>query len=460
MNYKFPTIVLIVVTVLGMVLPILAVSAGSVNSSYIGTPKFQVRVENQTSTVLPIELDEPTYGYGKTVTVEVWILGVTDMYAYEFTLKWPGIAANWVLDSYTVEGVWANQFVVLPDAGYDLNLGKASTISYKQVAAALPPSAGVSGNVKLATLKFHIYNDIAYWEPLEFVFCVTDTKVSNSCSQRIPLCPPDNAVVVWKWGSKNQGSGIDPPSVSFTYLPLTPIVNQTVTFNASASQSEYEPMSYRWNFGDGNITTAANPIITHGYTSANTYLVTLNVTDSANHSNATTANINVQAVHDVAVTAINPYRTVIGKDSLTSTKVTIADKGDVTETFNVTLYCGTSQVGTQTVTLSSKQSVILSFPWTTPNAIGNFTLRAEDSQVLGQNNTQDSIMTFNLIRISIPGDLSGDGKVNILDITAAAAAYGTKLGDSKWNANADMNEDGTVNILDLTAIAKEYGKSV
>jgi len=79
------------------------------------------------------------------------------------------------------------------------------------------------------------------------------------------------------------------PQANFTYLPLMPIINQTVAFNASQSQlgwsaqlGAYAPIvSYAWDFNDGtpiNITTLSN--MTHVFTELNNYTVTLAVTDS------------------------------------------------------------------------------------------------------------------------------------------------------------------------------------
>jgi hypothetical protein len=57
-------------------------------------------------------------------------------------------------------------------------------------------------------------------------------------------------------------------------------------------------------------------------------------------------------------------------------------------------------------------------------------------------------------------DLNGDGFVNILDIAMVARAYGTKPGDSNWNALADLDKNGIVNILDISMVARDYGKTV
>lgn len=59
--------------------------------------------------------------------------------------------------------------------------------------------------------------------------------------------------------------------------------------------------------------------------------------------------------------------------------------------------------------------------------------------------------------LSIPEDVNADGKVDILDIVLTSAYYATRLGDPRWNPDADLDRDGRVTILDLVKITRIYG---
>jgi hypothetical protein len=60
--------------------------------------------------------------------------------------------------------------------------------------------------------------------------------------------------------------------------------------------------------------------------------------------------------------------------------------------------------------------------------------------------------------VTIPGDLNGDFKVSLSDLSILAKAYNTKQGDVKWNANADIDSEGTVGLSDLSIMAKHYNQ--
>ncbi len=90
------------------------------------------------------------------------------------------------------------------------------------------------------------------------------------------------------------GAGIvanQPPVASFssTHTDLT------ATFDASGSSDpENGPLTYSWDFGDGSpVGSGVNP--THTYATANTYQVTLTVTDNGNATNSVTNPVTVTA---------------------------------------------------------------------------------------------------------------------------------------------------------------------
>jgi len=74
------------------------------------------------------------------------------------------------------------------------------------------------------------------------------------------------------------------PVAKYVYDPIVPREGKTVTFNGSSSRqgftgTVYSPIAtYEWDFGDGSA-PAAGAVVTHPYTNAGYYNVTLTVTD-------------------------------------------------------------------------------------------------------------------------------------------------------------------------------------
>ncbi|MEM2995279.1 MAG: PKD domain-containing protein [Candidatus Bathyarchaeia archaeon] len=101
------------------------------------------------------------------------------------------------------------------------------------------------------------------------------------------------------------------PTASFTFSPQEPLVGETVVFDASASTPNGGTItSYTWNFGDGNVTTVSEPVITHAYADYGTYTVTLNVTDSEGKWDTESQTVTVEKapVADFFWTPLYPQR--------------------------------------------------------------------------------------------------------------------------------------------------------
>ena len=95
---------------------------------------------------------------------------------------------------------------------------------------------------------------------------------------------------VWHFTTKKKPN--QPPTASFTFSPKYPFVSQEITFDASNSTDpDGTIVKYEWNFGDGN--TATGMIVTHSYSSAGSYDVTLTVTDDDGATDEETKSINI-----------------------------------------------------------------------------------------------------------------------------------------------------------------------
>ena len=118
--------------------------------------------------------------------------------------------------------------------------------------------------------------------------------------------------------------------------------------------------------------------------------------DSLGNVNATNVKIFfVMPVHDVAVVNIVPEETLIQQNQVVAVNVTAADPGNYTETFNVTLYYDSVEIGLQTVTLDTGESCVLTFAWnTTGISLGNYTLKATASTVPYEVSTDDNTVTL------------------------------------------------------------------
>ncbi|MGD8543657.1 MAG: PKD domain-containing protein, partial [Candidatus Bathyarchaeota archaeon] len=103
------------------------------------------------------------------------------------------------------------------------------------------------------------------------------------------------------------------PIAAFTYAPIAPLINQTVTFNASLSTPEGGTITvYQWNFGDGTNVNETDPVTYHNYTILGTYNVILNITDSEGLWDVESKNITI-AEHPLASFTYSPGNSIVGE---------------------------------------------------------------------------------------------------------------------------------------------------
>ncbi|MGC9444665.1 MAG: cohesin domain-containing protein [Candidatus Methanospirareceae archaeon] len=78
----------------------------------------------------------------------------------------------------------------------------------------------------------------------------------------------------------------------------------------------------------------------------------------------------------------------------------------------------------------------------------------DHSMVMRACDAQGNLAVSNTVNFTIhPGDINGDGNVNLFDLQQMAWAFLSYPADLNWNENADLNCDNVVNLFDLQILA-------
>jgi hypothetical protein len=173
-------------------------------------------------------------------------------------------------------------------------------------------------------------------------------------------------------------------------------------------------------------------------------------------------------VHDVAVTGVSPFKTMVGQGRSTGIDVTVLNRGDNDETSNVTVYAVPADgnfdrgvwEGHTSLSLPSGNLTTLTFNLDTAAlAYGNYTTSAYVDPVPNETHTTNNYMeALGTLLVTVPGDLDGDFNVTLSDLAILAYAYKSTPSSVNWNPNADIDGNGIVNLADLSTLAMHYGQ--
>jgi hypothetical protein len=101
-----------------------------------------------------------------------------------------------------------------------------------------------------------------------------------------------------------------------------------------------------------------------------------------------------------------------------------------------------------------------SFAWRLPASTGIPDVRvrviARDQRF--QNSAADSgVFAITPSDGTVPGDVDGDGDVDLADLSMLLTAFGSCTGDPDYNAGADFNNSGCVDLSDLAVLLANFG---
>jgi nitroreductase len=167
---------------------------------------------------------------------------------------------------------------------------------------------------------------------------------------------------------------------------------------------------------------------------------------------------------DVAVTSIVSDKQTVIQGQQVTINATVANQGSQNETFNVTAYANTVQIGKRTINNLGPGAVqTIAFSWNTIGlGKGSYTVWAYADPVPGESDIADNNRSC-FVTVTSTLDITGpngypDGKVDMRDISYVARRFMCKPGDSLWDSKADLNGDSKIDMRDIAIGAKYFGE--
>ncbi len=136
----------------------------------------------------------------------------------------------------------------------------------------------------------------------------------------------------------SSGGGGGATAASFITSPSSPVVGQSVFFNASASTAATGKTisGYQWNFGDGTTLSVGTSSTTHTFSTPGTFTVSLTVTDSGGTTATTTNNVIVTSLGAAAPTArftSSPSQPALNQTVFFNASTSTAGSGHTIQTY-------------------------------------------------------------------------------------------------------------------------------
>jgi PKD repeat protein len=234
-------------------------------------------------------------------------------------------------------------------------------------------------------------------------------------------------------GTKSQdvvvGAGVA-PHAAFTSSPTTPLTGQAVNFNGgiSTAGSGHSIVRYDWDLGDG--TTASGVTISHTYTVAGSYSVTLTVTDDAGQTSQATNGVTVGSPSGgsgapTATFTFSPAAPAVGAPVNFNASTSAAGTGHRIASYAWTFGDGTTGAGV-TLTHAYASAGSFSVQLTVTDEIGQSTTSSTQTVTPGGAPAPTANFTFS------PASPGRFDQV-VFDASSSTTAQGQTIVDVAWN---------------------------
>ena len=170
--------------------------------------------------------------------------------------------------------------------------------------------------------------------------------------------------------------------------------------------------------------------------------------------------------HDVAVFSVEVSSTWVYQGWPVYINITAINKGDFVENITLLIYnnfTADSIIGNITLeNVQPGENVTVAFTWDTtrvPYCI-NYTVTVKAEIGKSDGNPNDNILRNGSVKVRILGDVNGDDKVDVEDISMVARAFGARPDRPRWDPILDLDQNMKIDIADVYIVAKHFGTYV
>lgn len=166
---------------------------------------------------------------------------------------------------------------------------------------------------------------------------------------------------------------------------------------------------------------------------------------------------------NLAITGVSSSKSVVGEGYKVYINVTVQNQSWNTQTTNLTVYVNSTLLGSVTnLALAERSEIVLNFTWqTTPALRGNYIINSTADLVANEPDITDNNRAYEqIVKVTIVGDINGDGIVDIYDAIKLSSAFTSVPNSPFWNGNADINSDNSVDIYDAILLSSNFDKRI
>jgi len=414
----------------------------------------------------PADLQDPALVPSTNITIELRIANVTDLYGFDIGANWNASVLNYTSHAVKIpvetypEGLLHEPIFIVSDQ-VDITAG-----TYRIAASSLWPADSFNGSGVVFEISFTVlsYGESAIEINLSSISNSDgnpiEHTVGNSYFRNVFI---DLAIVNVFSSSTSVFVGnqlnITVVALNNSTIPVesfnVALNSDNVTINTWTvlgllAKTEIQ-LIFEWNTTDvapGDYMIWANATILNGEENYEN-----------NRFDDGIVTLVIEPIHDVAIIDFAPLKTIVFPEFCFSVNVTVENRGNLPETFNVTLYANNINIDQIQISLNRNESLTVTFAWNLVDAVEyeTYLLNVTADQLIGENNTGDNSFLYSDLEVVHPGDFDADMDVDIFDIVKMASAYGSNPGDPRYNANFDINCDGQIDIFDIVTIASFYG---